>query len=342
MLNVAESHDTLEDIPPPCAATKLFDHKEQVDLLQKSLSSGHHAIILEGEAGIGKATAAFLQAKLLCGAAGDAHTGIDPDSAAHRQITQGAHPNVMHLTRPWSQQTKKWKTAITVDEVRKLQSFFGMTANQNEPRIVIVDTLQDMNRNAANALLKMLEEPPANALFLLISQGLGSVLPTIRSRAQLVRFSPLSNTTVAETLHHISPDGVASQQAEQLALHSSGSVRHALLMGLYGGLELLEALQALLSSPEFDTLSAHRLADISADRKQTAQGEILFDMLVQSLHSHAIHSAKSGDLKRSGALASQAQDVAAEQRRREAFNLDKKQGFLVTAHKVHAAIHAQL
>ncbi|MEL6920303.1 MAG: hypothetical protein AAFO77_04655 [Pseudomonadota bacterium] len=165
------------------------------------------------------------------------------------------------------------------------------------------------------------------------------MLPTIRSRAQVVRFGRLSEVEVGEALRVVAKDVISDDKARQLAELSGGSVRHALLMGLYGGAELLEAVSQLLSADAFDTSRAHKLADLAADRKQQTQGALLFDMLVEALHSHALHCARSGDLRRADTLAHRAQTLREERRTSEAFNLDARQDFLVAAHKAHGAIH---
>lgn len=335
----AETHDTLEEIDPPSATTRLFGHVASTELLMRSAASGHHAIILEGQEGIGKASAAFVLAKLKLGAGGTIGDGIDPQSPAHRQVAQGAHPNLVHVTRQWSTQTKKWKTAITIDQVRGLQTFFGLTASTDYPRIVIVDHLQDMNRNAANALLKLLEEPPANSLFLLISQGAGSVLPTIRSRCQLVRFSPLSQVEVSQTIQHVAGSHFSPEQANEVASLSGGSMRHGLVMGLFGGIDLLQAIDGMLKAEQYDTVTAHRLAAIVADRKQLTQGLLIHDMLLSSLHSHAKHAAQNGFHERAATSAKAAQDLVSLRKTDDAFNIDPKQSFLVASQNVYSAIH---
>ena len=157
----------------------------------------HHALLLTGPKGIGKATFAFhLAHHLLSHPRGeDAPETFgrpDPASAVARQVASGAHPAVLHLTRPYDERTKKFKSAITVDEVRRVGRFLSLRAHDDSYRVVIVDPADEMNRNAANALLKSLEEPPARAIFLLISHAPGTLLPTIRSRCQVLRFASLS------------------------------------------------------------------------------------------------------------------------------------------------------
>ncbi|MFZ2100206.1 MAG: DNA polymerase III subunit delta', partial [Oricola sp.] len=178
MIDVPEVHDTLEGITPPQLAVGLQGHEAELDFLAESIARGklHHALIFEGERGIGKATAAFRLANRLLTGAGEAEEGAlpppDRQSATFRQIAQGSHPGLLYLSRPKNDQGTGFKSAITVDEIRRLQRFFAMTAaGADSYRVVIIDPVNDLNRNAANALLKMLEEPPARSLFILIAHG---------------------------------------------------------------------------------------------------------------------------------------------------------------------------
>jgi dTMP kinase len=194
-----EQHDTLDGVPEPSETRRLVGHEPGAGMLTAAYRSGKlpHALIFSGPVGIGKATLAFHLAH---------HLLKHPDferrrrktlplpirrSSLFRQIATGAHPSVLHLTRPQNDKTKSFKTVVTVDEIRKVSRFLSMTSHDGSYRVVIVDPADDMNTNAANALLKNLEEPPARTLFILIVHAPGSLLPTIRSRCQVVRLTPL-------------------------------------------------------------------------------------------------------------------------------------------------------
>ena len=131
-----------------------------------------------------------------------------PDTASHiyRLVAQGAHPSLLHLTRPFVEKDKKFKTVITVEEIRRVSRFLSLTAPDGGYRIVLVDPADDMNNSAANALLKNLEEPPPRTLFILVAQSLGRILPTIRSRCQIVRFQPLASATLLSLLEKLNAD----------------------------------------------------------------------------------------------------------------------------------------
>ena len=165
----------LDGALPPAANPELFGHKAQEDYLASSYKSGkgHHAILLEGAAGIGKATLAFRFANHVLHfpkseKAPDSLIVPDHTSPVTRQIMAGASHDLLHLQRPVDAKTGKLKTAITVEEVRRAGHFLAQTSGTGNWRIVIVDAADDLNRNAANAILKILEEPPRNAMFLLI------------------------------------------------------------------------------------------------------------------------------------------------------------------------------
>src|SRR5690606_12804825 len=205
----------------------------------------HHALLFEGSKGIGKATLAFHLAghMLSHGNNGDAPEHlIAPDFTRPlwRQIAAGMHPAVLHVDRRFDQKTGKFKTGIPVEEIRRITHFLTRTASDHAWRIVIVDPADDMNRNAANALLKTLEEPPARALFILISHSAGRLLATIRSRCQSIGFKPLEAAALTDALAHVGPGVGMEREAitQTLLQRSEGSVRKALLLVANGGIEI--------------------------------------------------------------------------------------------------------
>jgi len=245
-------HDTLDGVPSPAASTRLIGHAGPVDEACAIIGAGHHAILFEGDEGIGKATAAFHLANALVSGAMPSSAPLprpDPSSAVYRQIAQGGHPNLMHLTRPHNATGSGFRTVITIDEVRRVSHFLSMTPGEDAPRVVIIDPVGDMPRAAANALLKTLEEPPANTLFILIAHGTGRLLATIKSRCQRLRFSPLSDEEVTRVLNQVAPQASQAVDPDALAALAAGSPRRALMMALYGGVDLWNNLDALMTAP---------------------------------------------------------------------------------------------
>ena len=207
-----------------------------------------HALLLAGPHGIGKATLAFHLAHHLLKHPAFEHapaelSAPDPASPLFRQIAIGAHPSVLHLTRPPNEKTKGFKTVLTVDEIRKVNRFLSMTSHDGSYRVVIVDPADDMNINAANALLKNLEEPPSRTVFILIAHSPGGLLPTIRSRCQMVRLAPLSADDLVTALEASDRRCLGRGAAgAALAERAGGSARMAILLTQYGGLEIAEAI----------------------------------------------------------------------------------------------------
>ena len=173
-------------------------------MLAEAFASGrmHHAWLLAGRAGIGKATLAYRLARHVLARPDERdHSGksleVPTDSAAARQVAALSHPGLLVLRRPYDTKSKRFVSAIPVDEVRRLKSFLGLTSGENAWRVVIVDTADELNLNAANALLKSLEEPPRRALFMLVASEPSGLLPTIRSRCRRLDLQPLAGPAPA-------------------------------------------------------------------------------------------------------------------------------------------------
>ncbi|MBC7801304.1 MAG: AAA family ATPase, partial [Gemmatimonadaceae bacterium] len=139
----------------------------------------HHAWLLTGLEGIGKATCAYRFARRLLAGTGAAH---DPDSPLFRRVAAGTHADLLTIERAWDDKRKRKRSEIVVDSARGAAEFLRLTPAEGGWRIVVVDGAEHLNRNAANALLKILEEPPARAVLLLVCAAPGRLLPTIRSR----------------------------------------------------------------------------------------------------------------------------------------------------------------
>jgi DNA polymerase-3 subunit delta' len=233
---------------------------------------------------------------------------------------------VLHLTRPVNDKTKGFKSVVTVDEIRKINRFLSMTAHDGAYRIAIVDPADDMNTNAANALLKNLEEPPPRTLFILIAHSLGSLLPTIRSRCQTIKFKPLEPAALLQVLDASQttvPDDEAGRAA--LAARAGGSVRDALLLTEYGGLDIADAVSGVLRSRPYAYGDAWRVAEAVSGRDAAVQFSIFNQHALEAIAEQARGAALAGDSARADGLAElwrEAEQAIAET---ETYNLDKKQ-----------------
>lgn len=341
-----EQHDTLEGIPEPSENPFLVGHEDAAGMVVAAYRAGKlpHALLLAGPQGIGKATLAFhLAYHLLKNPAREtaplALAEPDPASPLFRQIAMGAHPGVLHLTRPLNDKTKSFKTVLTVDEIRKVNRFLSMTSHDGGYRVVIVDPADDMNTNAANALLKNLEEPPAKTVFILITHSLGGLLPTIRSRCQVIRLSPLDPGSLMQALSNADappPEGAEARSA--LAARAGGSARNAIILTQYGGLDIAEAIDNLLASPRLEITAAHKLADVVGGRDQAIQFDIFNRHALDLLSSAASAAALASELSRAKTLSDTWQDAMKAISETETYNLDRKQHVLMMIDRLHSVM----
>ena len=193
--------------------TPLHGHDEAVAAFRAGLDEGrlHHAWLITGPEGIGKAL--FADKAALCVLAlGSAHSvegrGLDvPDEhPSARLVAAGSHPDLKRLERLTRESGTELARSITVDQVRGLQRLFATTPSLSPWRAVVIDSVDDLERNAANALLKNLEEPPPHTVFLLVSHAPERLLPTIRSRCRVLRLAPLKSDVMASALRSALPD----------------------------------------------------------------------------------------------------------------------------------------
>jgi DNA polymerase-3 subunit delta' len=202
----------------------LFGHDAAVAAFRAGLDSGrlHHAWLIAGPEGIGKALFADKAALRVVaqGAGPPVETpGLDvPDEhPAARLVAAGSHPDMRRLERLTKETGTDLARSINVEQVRGLQRLFGTTSSLSPWRVVVIDSIDDLEPSAANALLKNLEEPPANALFLLVSHAPDRLLPTIRSRCRLLRLAPLGDDAMASALRAALPDADEEELARLIA-----------------------------------------------------------------------------------------------------------------------------
>ncbi|HEX9946924.1 MAG TPA: DNA polymerase III subunit delta' [Allosphingosinicella sp.] len=213
----------------------LHGHDSAVAAFRDALDSGrlHHAWLISGPEGVGKALfAAKAALRVLAQGQGPVDApGLDvPDShPAARLAAAGSHPDLMRLERLVRENSSTGDLArnINVDQVRSLQRLFNTTASLSPWRAVIVDSIDDLERNAANALLKNLEEPPPSSVFLLVSHAPERLLPTIRSRCRLLRLAALDGDAMASALRAALPDA-QDKEIVDLAAAGHGSPGRAL------------------------------------------------------------------------------------------------------------------
>lgn len=278
--------DRVPGWPMPESQHDWYGSPSAETFLARAHASGHmhHAWLLTGPKGIGKATLAFRFARYILARPGggiDAGTtlGTDPEHRVSRQVANGAHPNLLVLRRPYDQTTRRFRTELTVGEVRRLQRFFGSTAGEPGWRICIVDPADDLNISAENALLKMLEEPPERSLFLLAAHRPGRLLPTTRSRCASLILKPLPIETITGVLSTEMPDASAAD-IQLAASLSGGSLRQAILGLDHEGVDLYRSFGRIVAQlPSIDYRAVHQLADTVGIRGRDAEFRGFIDVV---------------------------------------------------------------
>lgn len=298
--------DALPGLPLPHERDRLIGHNDTEQALLDAYRSErlHHAWILGGPKGIGKATLAFRFAQFVIAhpdrfgldTAQATGLGIAADHPVARQVRAGGHPNILHLRRPWDEKTKKFKTDLPVDEVRRTVSFFGTTASAKAFRICIVDAADDMNASSANALLKILEEPPEFCLFLVLSHAPGRLLPTIRSRCRRLSLSGLTGDEIIDGLRELCPGELPGEtDLKEIAGMADGSLRSALTLLSGDSFAIAQGtLRLAQSAPQLDLGALHALAEIVAARGQTDNWDSFQHSVQAWVHGKVRDSAGAG------------------------------------------------
>jgi DNA polymerase-3 subunit delta' len=246
--------------------TTLHGHHEAVASFKESLASGrlHHAWLISGPKGVGKALFAEQAAlRVLAEGAGPPvdlpGLEVPEEHRIAKLVSAGSHPDLMRLERLAKESGSDLARNINIEQVRGLQRLFATTASFSPWRVVIIDSIDDLERSAANALLKNLEEPPANSLFLLVSHAPERLLPTIRSRCRVLRLAPLAPDAMTSALQGALPDADSSE-IQALSEAGQGSPGRAIA---FRGLDIAaldETLNELLAKGDASNTRRSQLA----------------------------------------------------------------------------------
>lgn len=281
--------DAIEGAPHPRETATLYGQDAaQADFLSAMAADRlHSGWLIAGPRGTGKATLAYkIAATLLSMPPDDGLFGaptppsnlhVDIESPDMRQILAGAHPRLCVVTRGPNSTGSALSDMITVDRVRKIKEFFHMSAADGGHRVVIVDAADDLNRSAANALLKELEEPPANTTLLLVTHQPSGLLPTIRSRCRVLRLAPLD---AGDLSHALAQAGFDNAGTGALAALSAGSVGDAIRLVQMDGLALYaEMVGILASAPRMDRMKVNAFCDSMIGKANDGRFILALDLL---------------------------------------------------------------
>jgi DNA polymerase-3 subunit delta' len=266
--------------PAPRANPLLLGHEPAETTLLEAMRSGrmHHAWLITGPDGVGKATLAYRFARrLLAGMPTDHSLALDPQHPVFRRVAAGAHADLLTVERAYDEKRKRTRTQIAVDDVRKISGFMSLTPAEGGWRVAIVDGAEELNQASANALLKILEEPPRRAILLLVCGAPGRLLATIRSRCRRLRLDPLGQDAMERLLAAYLPDRTADERG-RLVTVAEGSPGRALLLAEQEGLAIAGLVDEVLAAlPGLPPARAYTMADTLV-RGETAFSNF-FDLL---------------------------------------------------------------
>ena len=314
--------------PRPETTARLIGHGAAERALLAALGGGRmpHAWLLTGPEGVGKATLAFRAARFMLAHGDDVPPDADTlqvpeEHPVFGRVAAGSHPDLFVLRRSVAPGTKRLRQEIVVEDARRLGHFLSLTASADDGwRVVIVDVADEMNRSTANAILKILEEPPAKVVFFLASHAPGGLLPTIRSRCRRLALRPLCDDDAARALAWLAPERPAEER-EKAARLADGSPGLAL--------KLLESKAAEWFSrcvaARGDAAALHAIARAAAGAGQRADFDLFMRLLDTHLTRQAADAARQGDVARARRIAEAREAAMSLLARTRALNLDAGQ-----------------
>ena len=318
--------------PSPRENSSLIGHSAAEAQLLDALRGGrlHHAWLMTGAEGVGKATLAYRFARRLL-AGGSATLQMGAEEPAFRRVAAGTHADLLTVEREWDDKKKRMKKSIAAETVRGIPGFLHLTPAEGGWRVVIVDGAEDVNPQSANALLKVLEEPPARAVLILVCSAAGRLLPTIRSRCRHLALAPLAEADMERVLTAYLPEMAAGDRTS-LAAMAEGSPGRALALAEEGGLKLAAMVGEILDiAPDLPLLRGYEMSDSLRDQ---APFETFMSLLqrgiASAVSSHLRGTADAAQARLMGrrsvlAWAETAQELGRLLEQTERANMDRRQ-----------------
>jgi DNA polymerase-3 subunit delta' len=325
--------DRFEGALHPRDQFAFFGHEEGEGAFLEGLRSErlHHAWLIGGAQGIGKATLAYRVARAVLDPARGRNASIGTldvpaDSSVARQVSALSHPNLSVLRRAPATDKKAASTTIPVDAVRKALNMFGSTAANGGYRVCIVDSAEDLTISSANALLKVIEEPPPRSLFLIVSHAPQRVLPTIRSRCRRLLLRPLDNGNIKAAIASLgSPwTEVPGELLDHALQYGEGSVRRTLDLLDADKVAFIEQVTRLLEGlPRADTKQVYALAEALSKRDADDSYELALET-VRRWVSEKLHERMRLGPARLAPLVEVCEKIDRSAREIDIYNLDRR------------------
>ncbi|MCB9960370.1 MAG: DNA polymerase III subunit delta' [Rhodospirillaceae bacterium] len=335
-------------LPTPRATFRLVGHAAAERTVLAAVASGRmpNAWLISGPRGVGKATLAFRIARFLLAHGDSAPTGdipatktlaVDPQTPAVRLVTASSHPDLLVIERPFLNDRNTETVDLNITQARRIAPFLRMRPAEGAWRVVIVDNADALNANSANAILKIVEEPPDRSVVLLLAEKPGALLPTIRSRCRRLDLMAMDEVELAQLLVADEP-GLTGQEAAALARLSGGCLGQALVLQQIGGPALDATVARLLDDlPDLDLVAVHDLAGAIAAKGADDRFDLLAAILDARLADRAREAALAGrrdGLERWITLWEKTRSLFAQA---VAANLDRRQVILQVFGEIRAA-----
>ncbi|MCF3948625.1 DNA polymerase III subunit delta' [Acidiphilium sp. AL] len=294
----------------------------------------HHAWLIAGPPGIGKATLAYRFARWLLAGRASPDLALDSANPVFRRVAIGSHADLLVIERRYDEKKKRLQGEIVVDTVAEAGRFLRLTPGEGGWRVVIVDGAEALNRNAANALLKLLEEPPPRAMWLLVCHAPGRLLPTIRSRCRRLDLGPLEPAILETMLAALLPE-IAPERRTRLAALAEGSIGRSLALAESDGL----ALAGLVDEAMGGAVAPSRAAAIADAVARAEDGFLTFTGLLRSALAAAVRAeARAGSPEPSlDARASLWQELGRIEAEVDGLNLDPRAAILTILHQIRVS-----
>ncbi|PHR93276.1 MAG: DNA polymerase III subunit delta' [Robiginitomaculum sp.] len=290
---IAPEADRADGCPHPRGVYDLVGHEDAEKQFSALFESDqlHHAWMINGASGIGKATLAYRMIRRVLGGVPQTEGRLDvPESDPVAQRIQSlGHGDFLLIRRPYDDKTKKLRAEIPVTEARRIRDFFSRKPSEGGWRVCLIDSIDEMNRNAANAVLKTLEEPPEKALIILLTKAPGRLLPTIRSRCMDLPLRPVPDAELRAWLaNNTTGEKVDIEAAIRLAKGAPGK---ALSLVRNADMVLRPLGNFIAGFPRTNPRQAHTISDMLSLQKAALSYGLFWDSLLDILHAQAVYAA---------------------------------------------------